>query len=113
MTLDIQSEVVDDLNYLEEHGALAGVAEVIRERRRQIEQLGYTVAHDGTEHDDGSLVIRAGRQCSAVVQGVLTTSEGPEFVEEKMRQAGALAAAEIDRLSRLLAPDDPRGKDPS
>ncbi len=29
MTLDIQRQVVDDLNYLEEHGALAGVAEVI------------------------------------------------------------------------------------
>jgi hypothetical protein len=108
VTLDIQSEVVDDLNYLEAHGALAGVAEVIRERRRQIEQLGYTVTHDDTEHDDGNLVHRAAVQLGfAQVERVSGTAD-PASDESRMRKAGALAAAEIDRLTRLLAPGDPR-----
>lgn len=113
MTLDIQSEVVDDLNYLEEHGALAGVAEVIRERRRQIEQLGYTVAHDGTEHDDGNLVYRAAARLGFAQLDRAAGTADPASDERWLREAGALAAAEIDRLGRLLAPDDPRGKDPS
>jgi hypothetical protein len=113
VTLDIQSEVVDDLNYLEEHGALAGVAEVIRERRWQIEQLGYDADHDSGCHADGGLVHHAAVQLGfAQVERVSGTAD-PASDESRMRKAGALAAAEIDRLGRLLAPDDPRGKDPS
>jgi len=107
MTLDIQSQVVDDLNFLESRGALAGVAEVIRERRRQIEQLGYGLEHDET-HDDGSLADRAAGRMSLVRDSRAEGTADPASDEGLLREAGALAAAEIDRLSRLMEPGDPR-----
>jgi len=40
------AEATGSIGYLAEHGALAGVAQVIRERRRQVEAKGHTVEAD-------------------------------------------------------------------
>jgi hypothetical protein len=92
--------VWDDLAYLHQQGALAGVAEVIRERRRQIEH-GYTPEYDSHIAAEGSLVHLARHWAGEVIG---TRRAGVADVgsdEEGLRQAGALAAAEIDRLNRL------------
>lgn len=90
-------EARDDLYWLFSRSALAGVAEIIRERRRQIE-LGHTPERDRAEHMDGKLLYMAtgtaawtGAQAE---DGVL----GPPEVERGLAATGALAAAEIDRL---------------
>jgi hypothetical protein len=109
MTLDTQAQVVDDLNYLESRGALTGVAEVIRERRRQIEQLGLIPEHDRQERSDGGLVDLAFVRLTDTSYNRHGGISDVKSDERDMAQAGALCAAEIDRLSRLLEPGDPRG----
>lgn len=94
-----------DLYWLAEHGALAGVAEILCERRRQIERLGYTVERDEREHEDGFLVSEASAATTSAIVGVVEGISGPADVEHDLRQAGALCAAEIDRLNRMLTPD--------
>lgn len=88
-----------DILYLYQSRALVGVAEVIRERRRQIEQLAYTPEHD--DRFPGDLASMA----SLVLAGVkVRRQQGTADIgsdEEGLRQTGALAAAEIDRLNRL------------
>jgi hypothetical protein len=84
-------QLVDDIAWLERHGALAGVTAVIAERRRQIQELGYTIWHDRDEHADGSL----GRRAADKAGGARTCDRPPA---RSLAQAGALAAAEIDRL---------------
>jgi hypothetical protein len=95
---------MDDLADLHAAGALAGVAEILRERRRQIEVLNYAVTHDDSEHGDGWLVHFAVSRLQLAGRRVAEGSDGPEEVEEGCRQAGALAAAEIDRLIRMVKP---------
>lgn len=90
-----------DIAWLEKHGAVDGVAAIVAERRRQIEN-GFTVEHD-REHDDGWLGWQAGTRGvlgSYMVQHDPVKADAiPEFAE-----AGALAAAEIDRLMAFLKP---------
>lgn len=74
--------VVLDLAALARHGALGGVAEVIAERRRQVEQ-GATAAQD-----------------DQLRHGELTAYAERRIRLGKLRQAAALLAAEIDRLGR-------------
>jgi hypothetical protein len=71
-----------DLAYLARCGALAGVAEVIAERRRQVEQ-GATAKQD-----------------DQLTHGELTAYAERRIRLGKLRQAAALLAAEIDRLKR-------------
>ena len=101
----------DDLARLADFGALAGVAEVIRERLRQVEELGYTPDHDDG-HSDGLLAIEARWQLSWLQdsRGMGTADVGSD--EDHLRKAGALAAAEIDRLNRMLTPEDSRPEKP-
>ena len=89
-------------------------SELIAEgRQRQIEQEGWTPAHDN-KHDGGTLV------CAAVTYALEATFDGPASKgtwfkkfwcwedswfkpKDKIRdltRAGALIAAEIDRLQR-------------
>lgn len=70
--------VILDLAWLARHGALAGVAEVIAERRRQAER--------GDGHADGWLrgSLDAWLACG-------------DWDRQGLREAGALIAAEIDR----------------
>jgi hypothetical protein len=74
--------VILDLAELVRHGALGGVAEVIAERRRQVEQGATARQDDRLAH--GELVAYAERRIRL----------------GKLRQAAALLAAEIDRLNR-------------
>ena len=93
-------EAIGSIGYLAQHGALAGVAAVIRERRRQVEAKGYTPEHDD-QHTDGWLPDGAARQrLSGLRYNRVQGPSIPEFHEEMLREAGALCAAEIDRLNR-------------
>lgn len=97
-------DALADLRWLSDHGALAGVHEIIRERRRQVE-LGYDAYHDDV-HEGSELVYMAQARLHDVT---FTRSEGTADAgsdEHDLRQAGALAAAEIDRLQRMLAPPE-------
>jgi hypothetical protein len=91
----------EDIEWLAERGALAGVAEVIRERRRQVEVLSHPVEHDDAR-TAGELVFRAVVKLFRVrrTRGEGTADVGSD--EDALRKAGALAAAEIDRLNRMM-----------
>lgn len=90
-----------DLFWLAEHEALGGVAEILRERRRQIEQLGFDAEHDD-QFDDGWLISTAARRLREMSYGIQEgTTTYPE-AEHALRQAAALFAAEMDRLHRML-----------
>lgn len=93
----------DDLARLADFGALDGVAEIVRERVRQVEALGHTPGHDDGHHDGWLMHEAIARLLSAgrrVAEGV----SGAEDIEEACREAGALLAAEADRLFRVLTP---------
>jgi hypothetical protein len=94
----------DDLARLADFGALAGVAEIVRERLRQVEQLGYSAEHDD-RHDRGELVMAADSTLHASFADVAEGVAGYPECEEFYRQAGALLAAEMDRLIRMLTPE--------
>jgi len=83
---------------------LAGVAEIVRERLRQVEQLGYSAEHDD-RHDRGELVMAADSTLHASFADVAEGVAGYPECEEFYRQAGALLAAEMDRLIRMLTPE--------
>ena len=96
-------EAVADLRWLAANEALAGVAEIVRERRRQVEVLGYGAEHDDS-HDRGELVMAADSTLHASFADVAGGVAGYPECEESYRQAGALLAAEMDRLLRMLTP---------
>jgi len=73
-----------DLAYLARHGALAGVTEIIAERRRQLEQ--------GDGYGNGWLRGSLGAWLLC-----------PDWTRQDLREAGALIAAEIDGLDRPTA----------
>jgi hypothetical protein len=75
------TQAVVDISWLAERGALTGVAEIIAERKRQVE-LG-----DG--HGDGWL--------RGSLHGWLACND---WDRQSLREAGALIAAEIDGLDR-------------
>lgn len=100
------------------NGVLAGgVGMIARERQRQIEQEGWTPEHDD-EHDLGELSIAAACYAVAGTDAHVThpdaEEEGGDYFpwaaeydkrdrHDRIRQltvAGALIAAEIDRLQR-------------
>jgi hypothetical protein len=94
-------DLIAQLEYLDAHGALIGVTEIIRERARAIGK-GWTPELDDRTHQSGSLMNLASHTIAECRYGIAEISEGPEFTEEKMRQAGQYAAAEIDRVNRML-----------
>jgi hypothetical protein len=94
----------DDLAWLYQQGALAGVSEIIRERRRQIEGRKYTLAHDQRQ-DNGWLMHEAGLRIIEVEGEMLSGAAGYPEIEDALRTSGALAAAEIDRLIGALTPE--------
>ena len=95
----------DDLAWLSAHGALGGVREIIRERRRQVQEHGYTVLHDVRKHDQGQLIIDALARTGRLWPDVRDGTAGYPETEEALRKAGALLGAEIDRLAHMLAPE--------
>lgn len=92
---------MDDLVALEAHGALAGVAEILRERRRQIEAKGYTARHDDSLDGQELIAEASNRLAELTRQQAEGTAGYPEY-DTAYRQAGALLAAEIDRLGRMM-----------
>jgi hypothetical protein len=95
-------EAQNDLVWLANHGALAGVAALLQERRRQIETLGYRLEHDSSAHADGMLLHMARKY---LVDLAVARDKGRTYVESEngLGKGGALVAAEIDRLSRAAA----------
>jgi hypothetical protein len=91
---------LDGLVWLRAAGALGGVAEIIRERKRQVE-LGFTVAHDD-RHENGWLLHETAMRPLEAIGRLLDGTGGYEDVEKALRVSGALGAAEIDRLEREL-----------
>lgn len=99
---------------------MSGLSRIAAERQRQLDVEGWTPAHDD-EHDEGELAQAAA--CYALehydLEGERTFAvpydwpwedtwwrPGPDTIEGRIRdleKAGALCAAEIDRLERLLA----------
>ncbi len=103
-----------------------GAQLIALERRRQIERLGWTESHDG-RHDDAELVRHAVAYLGAAALQTFYVSIpakrgtcfvdpfpwdahydkrpcGPLSIEQRLRlleKAGALIAAEIDRLLRV------------
>ena len=90
-----------------------GGAAIAAERRRQIEEEGWTAEHDD-QHDTGQLIAAA--ICYALnARGWRTTADmvrlwpwddrwfKPGDYRRDLVKAGALIAAEIDRLDRLRA----------
>lgn len=114
-----------------------GVARIAQERKRQTDTLGYSVDHDDEEHADGSLALAAVCYASPVPlaqviyrdQSTVYQEPRPDWMERLVRldpsvshdrserivrltKAGALIAAEIDRLLRwgsvpTVAVDEP------
>jgi hypothetical protein len=99
------SDAADGLVWLSARGALAGVAEIIRERRRQIGR-GWTREHDDEAHGDGFLALMAAAASGLVDRNRREGLADPAADEELLRKTGALAAAEIDRLARAFTPQE-------
>ena len=105
---DLTAQAQADIAWLEKHGAVTGVAAVAAERRRQIEK-GYTPEHDADEHDDGWLGWQAGTRGvlgSYMVQMPFDTSVAADAIP-LFAEAGAMAAAEIDRIRPRPLVTDP------
>lgn len=91
-----------------------GLALIATERKRQIEKEGWTPEHDASDHDDDSLALMA--VCYALPVDDRQTEEGvpifwpfedgfkPGDRVRELVKAGALIAAEIDRLLRKPPP---------
>jgi hypothetical protein len=98
---------------------MTGIERIAAERKRQIEEEGWTAEHDD-EHDGGELAKAAA--CYALGEGSAIVgnnaviidlvkilwpwewkwwSPTPEKRIRELEKAGALAAAEIDRLLRV------------
>ena len=102
-TRDRTAQAQADLAWLERHGAVEGVAAIVAERRKQVEVLGYTPAHDAAQHEDGWLGWQAGSRAVVAQYMVAHDPKGNKDSSDEFAEAGALAAAEIDRLTRDAA----------
>jgi len=100
---------------------MTGTELIAAERKRQIEEEGWTAEHDDDEHGDGELALAAScyALCSnkiaivgnnAVIVDLIKLlwpwdqkwwKPSPEDRIKELTKAGALIAAEIDRLQRL------------
>lgn len=90
MAVTTLSKAEADLGWLEQFGALEGVAAIIAERRRQIEVKGYDDEHD-QQHDP--------RQLAAMAVLRLPVYQNQVITHGNLAQAGALVAAAIDRTA--------------
>lgn len=99
-----------------------GVELIAEERQRQIEEEGWSPGHDDT-HSDGSMALAAA--CYCVGPENVAPNHGSDFSKKRYRlkwpwddrwhkpkdrvrdlvRAGALIAAEIDRIQRLEGGD--------
>lgn len=100
-----------------------GIQLIAEERTRQIEREGWSPEHDDFEHADGALATAAG--CYATLAGAQQKFGTPDVTKvnpprqwpwephwwkpsndeiKNLVRAGALIAAEIDRLQRSKSP---------
>lgn len=88
-------------------GVSKAAADVLAERRRQVEVEGWTPSHDD-EHTDGEMAVAAG--CYAMDSGAywpMSWDYGwwkPKDRRQNLVRAGALIIAEIERLDRAALP---------
>jgi hypothetical protein len=84
---------------------MTGIEMIAAERKRQIEEKGWTLEHDRVAHGDGELLTRA-RDLAMVIDvgvsdqhpdpwGLIAKYEGDPI--RALAVVGALVAAEIDR----------------
>jgi hypothetical protein len=101
--------------------ASSGAELIAAERARQIEAEGWTAEHDDTDHADGQLADAAA--CYALGRADVTISGTylwpwanrwwkPASRVRELVKAGALIAAEIDRLNRLSTTHAPEASQP-
>lgn len=97
---------------------MTGIKRIAAERQRQIDRKGYDAVHDD-EHTEGQIADAAVAYLQSdtfpwpwdgepKVAGITWDFE-PEQIPQRIRElekAGALAAAEIDRLLRMEAHDE-------
>lgn len=87
--------------------------DVLSERRRQLFEEGWDVAHDD-QHGDGSMALAAAAYAVHFKHsaGRLWPWDAcwwkPRSHRENLVRAGALIIAEIERIDRLADPGDPR-----
>jgi hypothetical protein len=82
--------MVSNLQFLHSHSASQGVAEILAERRRQIE-TGRTPVHDTEEHELDGYLARRAAEC------ITSRNLCDKGADHSLAKAGALTAAEIDR----------------
>lgn len=95
----------DSLARLADFGALGGITDLIGERLRQVEQMNWTPGHDALlpENQLLSMIIhRVGLVMdNREFGGAILPDDAGEDVA--LREAGAMIAAELDRLGFLSA----------
>jgi hypothetical protein len=87
---------------------MTGIERVAKERERQMHEEGWTPEHD-SHHDGGELALAAACYATAETATVVVPCRWPWEREwwkpstrvRNLEKAGALIAAEIDRLLRL------------
>lgn len=89
------AQIGNDVTWLAENGCLAGVAAIIAERRRQVQGLGYDALHDD-RHGVRDLAAMAQRKAH-LASVVPENSRVVDAPRTYLKEAGALAAAAIDR----------------
>lgn len=110
----MSNQVLKD--YLDNSPLKSGVELIAEERKRQIDVEGWTQEHDSNEHQNGELA--AAGACYALwwwsrsdaqrlwpFDGVIKAEDDVPYISDKIRafsKAGALIAAEIDRLQNIL-----------
>lgn len=102
---DTTAQAQADLAWLERHGAVAGVAAILAERRRQIEQLGYGANHD-SEHPEGYLATDAVLRLAGAAYMIKYDTVPVEAIPD-IAAAAAVAAAAIDQLAPRRVVTDP------
>lgn len=102
---------------------LTGVQHIERERARQQVIIGVSSSHDD-EHDGGEIAYAAMAYAQAAIGGTKTAEQfwpwepdtfKPSMGRDRVRdlaKAGALIAAEIDRLQRAERAGDSQGTHP-
>ena len=99
-SFQLRMQAEDDLAWLlTEDDAWQGVAAILHERRRQIEEKGWIPAHDREHHADGLIAGYARAELSGLQASRNDGSSDPASDQTHLARAGALTAAEIDRLA--------------
>ena len=90
-----------------------GIELIAEERREQIEKHGWSKDHDQFEHSEGQIILAAEYALNPLQDNELIqygyggwenfeeSIRGKQNIIERLKVAGALIAAEIDRIQRI------------